>query len=111
MMNQSVAVITFEQYGGRIMSTSPVTPPTMAASLISGLIDQSKEILGGTPVFAGTRVPVRALFDYLEEGQSLNEFLKDFPRVTPAQALAFCASLNLPSTHCYMKILLDERGS
>ena len=69
------------------MSTSQVTPPTMAASLISGLIDQSKEILGSTPVFAGTRVPVRALFDYLEEGQSLNEFLKDFPRVTSAQAI------------------------
>jgi uncharacterized protein (DUF433 family) len=37
-----------------------------------------KEILGGTPVFEGTRVPVKNLFDYLEAGDSLNDFLNDF---------------------------------
>ena len=46
------------------------------------------EILGGTPVFRGTRVPVKALLDYLEGGHPLAEFLEDFPTVTEAQALS-----------------------
>ena len=46
------------------------------------------EILGGTPVFVGTRVPVRALFDYLEAGEFLEEFLKQFPSVKREQAVA-----------------------
>jgi uncharacterized protein (DUF433 family) len=46
------------------------------------------EILGGTPVFVGTRVPVQALFDYLEGQHSLDEFLDDFPSVTREQAVA-----------------------
>ena len=45
------------------------------------------EILGGTPVFVGTRVPLRNLIDYLEGGQSLDEFLDDFPSVTREQAI------------------------
>ena len=52
----------------------------------SKVINRSPEVLGGTPVFAGTRVPVRALIDYLEEGRSLDEFLEDFPTVTREQA-------------------------
>ena len=47
------------------------------------------EILSGTPVFAGTRVPVRILLDYLEGSYTLDEFLEDFPSVTKAQAVAF----------------------
>ena len=50
------------------------------------LIDRSDEILGGTPVFAGTRVPVRTLFDYLEAGDRLDDFLDDFPTVAREQA-------------------------
>jgi len=46
------------------------------------------EILGGTPVFVGTRVPVKSLFDYLEAGDSLDEFLETFPSVTREQAVA-----------------------
>lgn len=46
------------------------------------------EVLGGTPVFAGTRVPVRSLFDYLEGGESLDEFLRQFPSVRRNQAIA-----------------------
>ena len=46
------------------------------------------EVLGGTPVFAGTRVPVRSLFDYLEGGESLEEFLRQFPSVRRDQAIA-----------------------
>ena len=51
------------------------------------LIQRSENILGGTPVFAGTRVPVHTLFDYLEEGENLGEFLDDFPAVSREQAV------------------------
>jgi uncharacterized protein (DUF433 family) len=51
------------------------------------LIQRSENILGGTPVFAGTRVPVKTLFDYLEEGETLDEFLDDFPAVSKEQAV------------------------
>jgi uncharacterized protein (DUF433 family) len=44
-------------------------------------------ILGGTPVFVGTRVPVRSLFDYIEGGETLDEFLRQFPSVTREQAI------------------------
>jgi uncharacterized protein (DUF433 family) len=47
-----------------------------------------KEILGGTPVFAGTRVPVKNLFDYLEEGETIAEFIEDFPAVSKKQVNA-----------------------
>ena len=46
------------------------------------------EIRSGTPVFVGTRVPVRSLLDYLEAGEPLGEFLEDFPSVTREQAVA-----------------------
>jgi uncharacterized protein (DUF433 family) len=46
------------------------------------------EILGGAPVFVGTRVPVKALHDYLQAGHDLEEFLDDFPTVSRAQAVA-----------------------
>jgi uncharacterized protein (DUF433 family) len=52
------------------------------------VIESSPEILGGEPVFAGTRVPVRNLIDYLEAGDSLEEFLEAFPSVTREQAVA-----------------------
>jgi uncharacterized protein (DUF433 family) len=49
---------------------------------IEQLITRSDEILGGTPVFRGTRVPVQTLIDYLEGGDTLEEFLDDFPTLT-----------------------------
>jgi uncharacterized protein (DUF433 family) len=52
------------------------------------LIEQTGDILGGTPVFAGTRVPVQTLLDYLAAGDRLDDFLDDFPTVTRAQATA-----------------------
>jgi uncharacterized protein (DUF433 family) len=54
---------------------------------MSDLVNRSEDILGGTPVFAGTRVPVQTLFDYLEEGDSLDEFLDDFPAVSREHAI------------------------
>ncbi len=52
------------------------------------VIHSDPEILGGTPVFVGTRVPVQALIDYLEAGHPLDDFLDDFPSVTREQAVA-----------------------
>ena len=55
---------------------------------MSKVVHIDPEILGGTPVFAGTRVPVQSLFDYLEGGESLDEFLRQFPSVKREQAVA-----------------------
>jgi uncharacterized protein (DUF433 family) len=52
------------------------------------VIRTDPETLGGTPVFAGTRVPVRALIDYLKGGDSLDDFLSDFPSVSRDMAVA-----------------------
>lgn len=52
-----------------------------------GAINIDPEIMGGTPVFAGTRVPIQTLFDYLEGGDTLEEFLDDFPSVSRYQAI------------------------
>ena len=49
---------------------------------VTDLITTDPEILGGVPVFKGTRVPVKTLFEYLENGYSLDEFLECFPSVT-----------------------------
>ena len=51
------------------------------------LIDRNPDILGGTPVFAGTRVPVRILMEHLEAGDRLDEFLDDYPTVSRGQAV------------------------
>ena len=55
---------------------------------IRTLITIDPDLLGGTPVFAGTRVPVGSLFDHLEAGVPLDEFLDDFPTVSREQAVA-----------------------
>ena len=52
------------------------------------VVHSDPEILGGTPVFVGTRVPAQSLFDYLEGGETLDEFLHQFPSVKREQALA-----------------------
>jgi len=52
------------------------------------LVSSSPDIMGGTTVFVGTRVPVQTLFDYIEGGDPLDEFLDDFPSVQREQAVA-----------------------
>jgi uncharacterized protein (DUF433 family) len=52
------------------------------------VVHSDPEILSGTPVFVGTRVPVRSLFDYIEGGDTLDEFLRQFPSVRREQAIA-----------------------
>ena len=58
-------------------------------------INRDPDILGGTPVFVGTRVPVQALFDYLEVGDSLDEFLDEFPSVNRSQVLELLEAARL----------------
>jgi uncharacterized protein (DUF433 family) len=53
------------------------------------IISRNPDVMGGTPVFSGTRVPVQTLFDYLEAGDSIDEFLAGFPSVTRQQVIAF----------------------
>ena len=58
------------------------------------IISKNPEVLGGIPVFAGTRVPIETLFDHLESGVPLDEFLDDFPTVTKEQAVALLEIAN-----------------
>ncbi len=52
-----------------------------------GAINIDPETMGGTPVFTGTRVPIQSLFDYIETGETLNEFLENFPTVKKEYAI------------------------
>jgi len=56
---------------------------------LSKVVQRSPGILGGTPVFTGTRVPIQTMLDYLEAGDRLDDFLEQFPTVTRDQAVAF----------------------
>jgi uncharacterized protein (DUF433 family) len=60
----------------------------------SSVVHSDPDILGGTPVFVGTRVPVQALIDYLQGGHSPQEFLDDFPTVTRELAIAALEQAN-----------------
>ena len=59
----------------------------MSTEIETQIISRSPNILSGTPVFAGTRVPVETIIDYMSAGHSLEEFLDDFPTVRREQAL------------------------
>lgn len=63
----------------------PTHPDTI---LFMGVIIKDPDILGGTPVFRGTRVPIQALFDYLEGGETIEEFLEGFPTVSREATVA-----------------------
>jgi len=53
------------------------------------IVHSDPEIVSGTPVFVGTRVPAKALLDYVDGGETIEEFLDDFPSVSREQAIAF----------------------
>jgi len=55
---------------------------------VSSVVTQHPDVLGGEPVFAGTRVPAKSLFDHLEAGDSIEQFLEDFPSVKREQVIA-----------------------
>jgi uncharacterized protein (DUF433 family) len=57
--------------------------------MIKSIICRDPEVMGGTPVFCGTRVPVQTLIEHLEAGDSVDEFLEGFPSVTREQVIAF----------------------
>jgi uncharacterized protein (DUF433 family) len=61
---------------------------------IRSLITIDKEIMGGQPVFTGTRVPVESLFDHLEAGVSIDDFIEDFPSVSRQQAIDLLEAAN-----------------
>ncbi|MEM8642020.1 MAG: DUF433 domain-containing protein [Cyanobacteria bacterium P01_G01_bin.54] len=54
----------------------------------SSIVTISPDTMGGTPVFAGTRVPIQTLLDYLKAGESIDDFLDGFPTVTREQVIA-----------------------
>ncbi len=60
----------------------------MRAEELIGIVHSDPEIMGGTPVFVGTRVPLQNLIDYLEGDESVEDFLSAFPTVTREQAIA-----------------------
>jgi uncharacterized protein (DUF433 family) len=70
----------------------------------SSVVHSDPDVMGGTPVFVGTRVPVQALIDYIEGGHSLEEFLNDFPTVSRELALG---ALEQAKAH----LLADARAS
>jgi uncharacterized protein (DUF433 family) len=57
-------------------------------AVVSRVVSQNPEILGGEPIFTGTRVPVKSLFDHLEAGDSIEQFLDGFPSVKRDQVIA-----------------------
>ena len=61
---------------------------------MTSVIHSDPDILGGTPVFRGTRVALKTLFDYVEAGRLLADFLDDFPSVTREQAVAALEQAN-----------------
>ena len=63
----------------------------MKTEIETQIISRSAKIMSGAPVFAGTRVPVQTIIDYLAGGHSLDEFLDDFPTVRREQALELLA--------------------
>lgn len=83
-------------------------------ALSNNVITRNPEILGGTPVFRGTRVPFQALLDYLEGGQTLDEFLDDFPSVTreaAVDALGYAKSLAVDDTRLVEAVNLGQAAA
>lgn len=74
--------------GSSILPLGTTFTVEMAMTSKSPSVHSDPAVLGGTPVFVGTRVPAQSLFDYLEAGETLDEFLRQFPSVTRERALA-----------------------
>jgi uncharacterized protein (DUF433 family) len=89
--------MTFAAAPQTVQPRRPLAPEDLVGDLIQpghplfGLIWVNRERVSGTPCFAGTRVPVKSLFDHLEGGESIAEFLTGFPGVTREQAAAVLA--------------------
>ena len=68
---------------------------------VKPVVESSADVMGGTPVFAGTRVPVKNLIDYIEAGDTLEEFLDAFPSVSRDKAIPALAISSGPSVICH----------
>jgi uncharacterized protein (DUF433 family) len=86
-----------EYVAGRFLEVNALSgcaQATLASSYSAmSVIESTPEIMGGTPVFKGTRVPARTLFDYLEGGDSIEEFMEDFPTVRREQVMEALTSM------------------
>ncbi len=67
----------------------------MTTESLKGIVDSDPDIMGGTPVFVGTRVPLQNLIDYLEGGESIEDFLDGFPSVKREQVIAVIEAAKL----------------
>ncbi|HYT59141.1 MAG TPA: DUF433 domain-containing protein [Haliangiales bacterium] len=67
----------------------------MTIEQLKGVVHSDREIMGGTPVFVGTRVPLQNLIDYLEGGESIEDFLDGFPSVKREQVIAVIEAAKL----------------
>jgi len=75
-------------------------------SMSTEVINIDPEILGGTPVFRGTRVPIESLFAHLEKGISIDEFMEDFPTVTHEQVIRLLEIAERATTSKDLKLLV-----
>src|SRR5438874_1165452 len=86
--------MTKTQTSTPVRPAKPLTPEDLAGDLVQaghplfGIVWVNRERMSGAPCFAGTRVPVKSLFDHIEAGDSMETFLSDFPGVTREQAIA-----------------------
>jgi uncharacterized protein (DUF433 family) len=71
---------------------------------MSSVITSNPEVMHGTPCFAGTRVPAKTLFDCLEDGYSIDEFLEDFPTVTREQVMAVLQEAAVTADRSAMRV-------
>jgi uncharacterized protein (DUF433 family) len=74
-------------HGALARADRDIRPTREEFTMTEKLIDRNPDVLGGTPVFSGTRVPVRILMEHLEAGDRLDDFLDDYPTVTREQAV------------------------
>ena len=78
-------------------------------NMANSIVSTANDIMGGTPVFPGTRVPVQTLLDYIEAGDTIDDFLEGFPSVSREQVIAFLERRRKASRYrSRLKLLLDE---
>jgi uncharacterized protein (DUF433 family) len=86
--NSLPATGTATHFAGFLKQTQPAIFCCMKREELKGIVHSDPEIMGGTPVFVGTRVPLQNLVDYLEGGESIEDFLDAFPTVKREQVIA-----------------------
>lgn len=85
-----------------------ILPPTWHDALMFDVVSVNPNVLGGTPVFAGTRVPVESLFDYVKCGRTVDYFLEQFPTVSRDQVERPLDDSNAPPNACPREVAADQ---